>query len=398
MKIFFATLNPCAARMINVQQHIDFVRNCGHDIVTFPHDADVIFVWGCEFRKDWADFTDEILYDLNKEYHAKVIYMGCTLKTASQDANGITTIPWKDTKRTFESILSDTGKSVQNIPMVYAVPPISDNIEEYKKQNPNARVWFEDEYVKVNICEGCLEYCTYCSEKLMFPRFRSFPESEIVRQTSEILNNNGGGKVLLLGDSTGDYGKDTGTTIENLINNIIINSDCDPKFGITQLNPQHFLNDKSSMLKFIDSGVIDYLNLPVQSLSDNILHDMNRKYNTEQIQQLFQLLKDAEFKNFSTHLLIGFPGETMDDVKKAIEFFGKHKPRHIIASAFMNHPNIKASQFPNQISQEAKAYRLNYCKSELAKSGVKVFTDNLSTNNRIMAGIRLNLFERGKIK
>lgn len=397
MKVFFATLNPCAARMVNVQQHMDFVTSCGHVVVDKPSEADIIFVWGCEFRKDWASFTQEILYDLTQEYPAKIVYMGCTLKTSSWNENGVITIPWKDTKKMFESIFTDNKeKLVSDVPMVYAVPPVANNIEEYKKRNPNARVWFEDEYIKVNICEGCLEYCTYCSEKLMFPRFRSFPEQEIIRQTVAILKQNKGNKVLLFGDSTGDYGKDTGTSIENLINNIRANTDTRTTFGITQLNPQHFLNKESIMLDFIENGVIDYLNLPVQSLSDNILTNMNRKYNAAQAESLFQTLNRVGFNNFSSHLLIGFPGETMDDVKKAIEFFSKYKPRHIIASAFMTHPNIKASKFPGQISQQEKLDRLDFCKSELAKAGVKVFTDNQSTNNRIMNKIRLGLFDKGE--
>ncbi len=397
MNVFFATLNPCAARMINVKQHVDFAVECGHCIVTNPKEADIIFVWGCEFRKDWRNFTDEILYDLEKEYPVQIVYMGCTLKNTSQNKGNVLTIPWKDSKRNFESVLTkEKGKYVHNTPMIYAVPPIADNIDDYKKHNPNAKVWFEDEYIKVNICEGCLEYCTYCSEKLMFPKFRSFPEQDIIYQTAKILKNRGGGKVLFLGDSTGDYGKDTGTSIPNLIKNIIRSSNCGVKFGITQLNPQHFLHDKALMLNLINTGIIDYLNLPVQSMSDNILHDMNRKYDSYQLKELFQTLKEAEFKNFSTHLLIGFPGETMDDLKKSIDFFSKYKPRHIIASAFMAHPNIKASNLPNQISQEEKNNRLIYCKSELAKAGVKVFTDNPSTTNRIMDNIRQSLFIQKK--
>lgn len=393
MKVFFATLNPCAARMVNIQQYTDFARKCGHNIIDNPNEADMIFAWGCEFREDWKSFTDDIILDLNVTYKAKIVYLGCTLKKSSENDQGVITIPWKDTTKMFEKLLTtDPDKHLKNTKMVFVVPPVSNNIEEYKKNNPNAKVWFEDEYIKVNICEGCLEYCTYCSEKLMFPKFRSFPEDELIKQTKNIIERYEKTKILLLGDSTGDYGRDTNTSICELISRFQNEIAKDIKIGITQLNPQHFLAHKEEMFSLIESGTLEYLNLPVQSVSNKILKMMNRQYTNADLTELFDGLKKLKFNNFSTHFLIGFPGETKDDVKQSVEFFTKYKPRHIIASIFMPHPKIKASTFPDKVSDVEIQDRIQFCKDELCAVGVKVFSDNKSKNNRIMQNILTSLF------
>ncbi len=395
MKIYLASLNPCNTRKVNVRQYVDFISSCGHEILNTPESADMIFVWGCEFRKDWKDFTHAVIKNLKKEYDSEIVYIGCTFtgefaKKAEKEL-GIDIIPWRDTTELIEQKLNETQKKLKNTRLTLSENRIVDNLEEYKKKNKNARVWFEDEYIKLSICEGCTGYCTYCSEKLMFPQFKSFEEDKIISGCRKAIEKSGTNKVLFLADNSGEYGKDIGSSLPNLINRLKTEVDPNIKIGITQLNPEHFLAYMDEMVKFIKEGTIEYLNLPIQIVSNRLLEKMGRKYKFKDIRNLFDTLKENNFTNFSTHLLIGFPGETMDDVKEAVKFLSEYKFRHVIVSSFMNHPAIEASKFKEQVSNEDKKVRVKYCKDYLSEMGIIVHTDLGGISSRLMSTIRSQL-------
>lgn len=396
MKIYFATLNPCNTRKVNVRQYIDFIKECGHTIIEEPNGADIIFVWGCEFRNDWREFTYNVVMELKEIYtNAEIVYIGCTFtgnfaSNTSKELN-IDVIPWKDNTEMLEKKIKEVEKKLKKQKLTLVEDKVVDNLEQYKKEHPKERVWFEDEYIKVNICEGCRGYCTYCSEKLMFPDFRSFPEEDIIKQCKEKVKKGTNNKVLFLADSSGEYGKDIKSSLPQLIKRLKEEVDNDIKIGITQINPEHFLEYEDEMLKFIKEGTIEYINIPIQTASDKTLKVMNRKYNFKQIKYLFDRFKEYKFENYSTHLLVGFPGEEMQEVKENIEFLSNYKFRHVIVSAFMNHPAIEASNFENQIPQEEKRRRVQYYKEELTKNGLKVHSDLGGISNRLMETIRCTL-------
>ena len=392
MKIFFVNLNPCNTRKINVRQYKDFIIKSKHELVENPNDADIIFVWGCEFRSDWRDFSFSISKELKQKHTAKIVYIGCTFddKYASKIKTelGVDVIPWRDGKNLFENILLTKNHKLQDIPLKLAENRLVESAAGHRKKYPLDNICFEDEYVKLNICEGCTNNCSYCSERQMFPRFRSFSEDDLIRDCRAAMEESGTNKVMFLADSSGQYGVDTGTSLPTLINRLKKEVNNNINVGISQLNPEDFLKYNDQMLDLISNGTITYINIPIQSASDKILSSMRRHYNYKQIDKLFSDFKSINFNNFSTHLLFGFPGETDDDVRKTIDFVKKYTPKHVVASAFMTHPSIDASNYSNTISQEDVKKRINQCDEELTKNGIKVATDWGSITNKIMDRIK----------
>lgn len=396
MNIYFASLNPCNTRKVNAKQYTSFIEHSKHTLVSSPNEADMIFVWGCEFRNDWREFTHVVLSELKEIYsHAEIVYVGCTFTgefaSSISTSLGIDVIPWKDTTSLLEKKLDEHERKLASEELCLAEERIVDDLDSYKKLHPTERVWFEDEYVKLNICEGCRGYCTYCSEKLMFPHFRSFPENEIIAQCKELLRVDTRKKVLFLADSSGEYGKDTNSSLPKLISRMINEIGSDLRIGITQINPEHFLEYEEELLGFIKDGVIDYLNIPIQTSNNKTLKAMNRKYTSEDVQRIFDKFLQLGFSNYSTHLLVGFPGEMSEEVDENIAFLSKYKMRHIIVSAFMNHPAIEASHFSGQISDVEKRRRVEVYKDDLTRCGIKVHTDLGGISNRLMTTIRINL-------
>ena len=59
-----------------------------------------------------------------------------------------------------------------------------------------------------------------------------------------LINN----KILFLADSSGEYGKDIKSSLPQLINRLKEEVDQDIKIGITQINPEHFLEYEEEMI------------------------------------------------------------------------------------------------------------------------------------------------------
>ena len=395
MKVYFANLNPCNARKINVKQYMDFVEKCKHQLVSDPKNADIIFVWGCEFRSDWRDFSFSVTQELSQKYTAKTVYIGCTFDDNSaskiKTELGIDVIPWKDEKNLFEEVVTESSLTLKDIPIKLAENRLVKNAAEHRKSHPLDNISFEDEYVKLSICEGCTRNCSFCSEKQMFPAYRSFPEADLLDQCERACQESGTKKIMLLGDNTGDYGIDTGSSLPQLIRKLKERLGSDIMVGISQLNPEYFIKFYGEMIALIENRNIVYLNIPIQSASDKLLLSMRRRYSFSQIDKLFSDFKTIGFKDFSTHLLFGFPGEDDDDVDKTLSFIVSHSPAHVVASAFMPHPSIGASSFSDQVSPEEVQLRLKRCEEELVKNGIKVATDWNTVTNRIMNRITSSL-------
>ena len=395
MKVFFANLNPCNTRKVNIRQYTDFVIKSGHKIVDDQKDADIIFVWGCEFRADWRDFSFLVAKELKGNNAAKVVYIGCTFDdrfvSKIKTELDIDVIPWRDGKKLFENVLEEKSLDLKSTPLNLAEKRLVASAAEHKKKYPLDNVCFEDEYVKLSVCEGCLNNCSYCSEKHMFPAFRSFPEDKLISDCRQALEKSNTNQVMFLADSTGDYGRDIDSSLPQLIKRLKKEVRNDIKIGMSQLNPEHFLKYNDEMLDLIKDGTIVYLNIPIQSASDRILSAMRRKYTYKEIDGLFDSFRKIGFEDFSTHLLLGFPGEKESDVQESIDFIIKHSPKHVVASAFMAHPAIDASKYEDQVSENEVKKRIKKCEEEFKSKRIKVATDWGSVTNKIMNRIRASL-------
>jgi len=407
MKIYFADLHPCNTRKVNVRQAHDFIESCDHEIVDKAELAEMIMVWGCEFRGDWRDFSYAVIKELQEKYpKAKMIYIGCTFggeyvsKIESQ--LGITVVPWNDRSEKLEKVINEHQKKLSDQPLKLAEDKLVNSATEHRKTHPLDNVCFEDEYVKLSICEGCNNNCTYCSEKRMFPPFRSFPEDQLIKECKKSLEDSKTNQIMFLADSTGEYGRDIGSSVPQLIRRLRGEIGNQVIVGMSQLNPEHFIKYENEMIKLIEEGAITYLNIPIQSANDRILKSMRRNYTKEGIERVFRKFKKIGFENFSTHLLLGYPGEKVEDVEESIDFIVNFAPKHVVVSAFMTHPSIPASLFPNQIDKKETDRRIQMCVDKFTEKDIKVAADWGAVTNRIMNRIRhsvgLSLLEFQTIK
>ena len=179
----------------------------------------------------------------------------------------------------------------------------------------------------VNIEEGCLDACAFCSTKLVKGQLQSQPEDAIVEQVRRLVED-GCLEIQLTGQDCACYGFDTGTNLANLTQKILVQVPGNYKIRLGMGNPRHILGYKDALLEcFQDERLYQFLHVPVQSGSERVLQLMNRKHSVENFRN-FALELQEKFPLFtlSTDLIVGFPGETDADFQETLDLLKETRP------------------------------------------------------------------------
>lgn len=178
-----------------------------------------------------------------------------------------------------------------------------------------------DNVFSIKVGRGCLGECTYCAIKFATGTLCSKPLNKVLSEFDRGLRKGYKEFKLIAGD-LGAYGQDIGTNIAELLRSLL---DRKGEFRLTLLDfdPQYFIQYASDLIETLaaNSERIRLLMVPIQSGSEKILKLMRRGHTIEDARRsLCRLRAASPAMPISTHVLIGFPGETDEDFKETIEF------------------------------------------------------------------------------
>lgn len=169
----------------------------------------------------------------------------------------------------------------------------------------------------VNIMEGCNNFCTYCIVPYTRGREKSRAAEDIVEEIRSLVAQ-GTKEVTLLGQNVNSYGKGLEPKIDfpdllQMVADIV---------GLERIrfmtsHPKDLSEKLIEMMKH--EKICPSFHLPVQSGSTAMLKAMNRKYTREEYLAKVKALREAvPGIALTTDIIIGFPGETMEDVEDTI--------------------------------------------------------------------------------
>jgi len=175
---------------------------------------------------------------------------------------------------------------------------------------------------------------------------------------------------LLSGDDTGAYGIDNLSSFPELLYKIIRLKETQYEIEIKGLNPVWMVKYIDDLEKILKSERINKISCPIQSASSRILKLMNRYSNVEKIKDAFLRLKKAYPKlKFSTHIILGFPTETMEDLEKTISFLDDIEFDYVLIFTYVEIPGAKSEMIEPKIPKDIMEKRLKYLKKHLKKEG-----------------------------
>ena len=221
----------------------------------------------------------------------------------------------------------------------------------------------------VNIMYGCNNFCSYCIVPYVRGRERSRAPEDILDEIRRLASD-GVVEVMLLGQNVNSYGNNTegGITFAQLLKKV------------TEIDGIERVRFMTSHPKDLSPELIDvmasekkicrHLHLPVQSGSDRILKAMNRNYTSGQYIELTERIKKAMPDiALSTDIIVGFPGETDEDVDKTISLVREVGFDNAFTFEYSRRTGTPAASMPDQVPPEKVRYNFDRLLKAVQETG-----------------------------
>jgi threonylcarbamoyladenosine tRNA methylthiotransferase MtaB len=205
----------------------------------------------------------------------------------------------------------------------------------------------------IKIQDGCNNYCTFCIVPFVRGKAVSRPWEDIEKNIREVLEY-GYKEIIITGVNIGRYDAD-GMNFEDLVEKVL-DIPGDFRVRISSIEPEGF-GDKLFGL-FSNPKLTPHLHLCIQSGSDKILKQMRRTYTVNDFRMMVNKIRNRipDF-NFTTDLMVGFPGETEEDFKQSLEAVEEFGFSHIHTFKYSIRKGTRAERMPDQIPEKIKTQR-----------------------------------------
>jgi len=210
-------------------------------------------------------------------------------------------------------------------------------------------------YLKIS--EGCDRPCSFCAIPLMRGLHKSKPMEKLLEEARYLAADNTKELVLIAQDTT-DYGKDlyNGENISELIYKL---SEIE---GIEWIRlmytypsrfPEKLINEIA-----INKKICNYIDMPLQHISDNVLKSMRRGITGRQTRELLYKLRERIPELvLRTTIMVGFPNETDKDFDELCDFIKEIKFERLGTFTYSQEENTTAYNLGDPIPKNVKIER-----------------------------------------
>jgi ribosomal protein S12 methylthiotransferase len=212
-------------------------------------------------------------------------------------------------------------------------------------------------YAYMKISEGCNRTCAFCAIPLMRGQHLSKPIEELVKE-AEGLVKKGVKEVMLIAQELTYYGLDIykRRMLPELLQRL-----SDVK-GLEWIR-LHYAYPSKFPLEILDvmkerENICNYLDMPLQHASNNMLKAMKRQITREEMEELIMAIREkVPGICLRTTLIAGFPGETLDDVEELKGFLTRQRFDRVGIFTYSHEEGTSAYGLEDNVTQEEKERR-----------------------------------------
>lgn len=229
---------------------------------------------------------------------------------------------------------------------------------DYKKDLVGERLLSTPKhYAYLKISEGCNRTCSFCAIPLMRGKHVSKTIEEVVEEATKLVQK-GVKEIMLIAQELTYYGLDIYKKRElpKLLNAL---AEID---GLEWIR-LHYAYPHKFPLEIIDAikmhpKICNYLDMPLQHASNNMLKAMKRNITREEMGELITAIRE-KIPNIClrTTLIAGFPGETLEDVEELKAFLIEHRFDRVGIFQYSHEENTSAYDLIDDVSAEEKQRR-----------------------------------------
>lgn len=348
----------CAKNLVDSEIMLALLGDAGYSVVEDPGEADLLLVNTCGFIQPAVEeAVDEILRlsEYKKQDSDKMlVVVGCLVQ------------------RYGKSLLEELPE-VDLFTGINGIAEIDALIEKRLRKDRSFLVLDSPKYLMdsrtprrlstrffqafLKLTEGCDNRCTYCLIPSIRGSLRSRPIPDLVVE-AERLAAGGVRELNLIAQDLTAYGTDLTPAVDlvHLLEQILKRTDI-PWLRLLYLYPTT-TSTRLLELMAAESRIVPYLDIPFQHVSDQVLRAMNRRYGRKDLDDLIarirRYLPDCALR---TTLLVGFPGETEQDVEALIACLRGWQLDHVGVFQYQDEEGCAAYKLPNKIDAQEKEDR-----------------------------------------
>ena len=356
LKIALESLG-CSKNLMDAEIMTGILKEKGYEFVEEFAEADIIIVNTCGFIRDAKQESIDTIVELSQlKEVGKLKYLivtGCLAQRYADEL--LEEIPEIDAivgTGNFMNIseIIDRLESEKNVTEI-------GNIEFAFDETLPRYVSTPEHMAYLKIGEGCSNHCTYCIIPKLRGKYRSRKIEDIVEE-AKTLAAEGVKELVVIAQDTTRYGEDLygEAKLAELLEELA---------GIEGIKWIRIMYSypESITEKLIDviaahDNICSYFDMPIQHASNRVLKRMNRRTSKEDIRNKVEMIRskipDAVIR---TTVIVGFPGETEEDLEELIEFMKEIKFDRLGAFAYSREEDTPADRMDGHMDEEIKEER-----------------------------------------
>ncbi len=214
-------------------------------------------------------------------------------------------------------------------------------------------------YAYLKIAEGCDRPCSFCAIPLMRGKHKSTPIEELVIE-AEKLAANGVKEIILIAQDLTYYGLDIykKRNLAELLKELIKVEGID-WIRLHYAFPTGFPLDVLEVMRN-ESKVCNYIDIPLQHISDSVLKSMKRGFGKEKINRLLKDFRErVPGMPIRTTLIVGYPGETEENFQELKQWVSDMRFERLGCFTYSHEENTTAYLLEDDVPEEVKMQRAN---------------------------------------
>jgi threonylcarbamoyladenosine tRNA methylthiotransferase MtaB len=345
-RVAFKTLG-CRLNQFETDSVLTDFYKTGYEIVPFNEPADVYVVNTCTVTNQ-GDHKSR--YAISQAVHGKtgalVVVTGCMAESQKEYLENRGDVAYVVNNKNKASIL----------PLVEA---------HFNGEMPGPAILKEDIFgftvaeksfhtrSMIKIQDGCDNFCTFCIVPMVRGRAISRPEKDILENIRQVIDL-GYKEIVLTGVNISRYDRE-GLNFTGLLKNIL-SLEGNFRVRISSVEPEGFGDPLYEL--FLHEKLCPHLHLCLQSGSDRILMQMRREYTLPAYMNIVDQLRTRyPLFNFTTDIMVGFPGETEQDFEATCRVVREVGFSHVHTFKYSMRGGTRAARMEDQVPSRVKNER-----------------------------------------
>ncbi len=358
-KNFYMETYGCQMNVADSELVVSIMNKSGYNLIEDFNNADLIFINTCSIRENAEKKVRNRLQNfkaLKRDNPGLLIgILGCMAERLKEklleQEKLVDIIAGPDSYRSLPELVKEAGDGEYGVNVLLSREETYADISPVRSDKNGVSAF-------VSITRGCDNMCAFCVVPFTRGRERSRNPETIINEVKELVNN-GYKEVTLLGQNVDKYNWTESKV--NFAKLLELTAQVSPELRVrfSTSYPSEFSNQVIDIMAKYDN-ICNYIHLPVQSGSNNMLEKMKRNYTRDWYLNRIKAIRERIPNcSISTDIISGYCSETEQDHKDTLSLMEEVGFDYAYMFKYSERPNTFAQRnYPDDVPEEIKSRRL----------------------------------------